>query len=353
MLKNLLKEHLIREEEWGEYGHLIPLQNKRSGRTFSDEFIQQHGSQQYKDVIAKIKKYTGKDIIDPRQLSSLMFQSLNKIEQIEKTHIPHLEKMAVSMVKQDFNIPENKIEFDVKITKNVDVGRKITNIDIPDVTPEILSKFKSKESFDSNIKKRRLINALISGMSNKGQYMFHLADRELNKIDPNLINLYGTLTSLGDLGYFVVPDEYQKQFATSTGEVKGGEVRVDLSGKLPKIIARGRNFSILIHEIVKGIMDLMSLHGLPKDPEKVKHVTGQADYFGGEGQDLRYGPKLWEKFIELIPDDSIDLKSYIYNYVVSLKPNQFNELMNEIINGSEKGRRWMQSIANEVKEELK
>jgi hypothetical protein len=353
-VKKLLHEQLKLHEDFGEYDRFIPDQNKNAGRTFSQEFIQQHGSEQYKEIIEKVKRYTKQHDVDPQQLMGHMMRSLNRIEELEKDNHKELEKLAVRMVMWDFDIPKDTIDFDVKITKNVDVGRSITQVDKGEVTPEVVSKFSSEESMDSRVKKRRQINAMIQGMSAKGHYMFHLADKELNKISPELIDLYGSVASIGDFGYWTVPDEVTKQFhqMESTSGAKGGEVTLDLSGQLPKIIARGKNFSILVHEIIKGVMELISLHGLPSDREQSKEVLKQADYFGGEGQDLRYGPKLWEKFIDSMEDDDIQLKSYIYERVVKLPHKQFNELMSEIIKGSDKSKQWIKSIANEIRNDL-
>ena len=354
-MKNILHEQLKLHENFGEYSHFVPDQNKNPGRTFTQDFINDHGSEQYKEVIEKVKRYTGQHDVDPHQLMGHMMQSLNRIEDLEQDHHEELEKLAVKMVMWDFDIPKDTIDFDVKITKDIDVGRSVTQVDKGEVTPEVISKFSSEESMDSRVKKRRQINAMIQGMSSKGHYMFHLADKELNNISPELVNLYGSVASIGDFGYWTVPDEMSKQFPQMEGssDAKGGEVRVDLSNpNLPKIVARGKNFSILVHEIIKGVMELISLHGLPSDREKRQEVMKQADYFGAESQDLRYGPKLWEKFINSMEQNDIPLKSHIYQRVVKLPHRQFNELMSEIVKGSDKGKEWVKSIADNIRNDL-
>ncbi len=358
MLKNRLREYLIREEDWGQHSNLVPPQNRKSGRTFSQDFIQKYGSQHYKEVIERVKYYTGKDISDfdsMIEMSQFTMNLLNQIQRNEQGHETELEKLAIRMVMYDFNIPKGKIEFDVKITNDIDTGREITNIDKSEVTPEAISKFKSRESFDSNVKKRRLVNALITGMAYKGHYMFHLAGKELNKIEPDLMKLYGAITSISELGHFIIPDEFTLGVVKSKElykKISSGEVRIDTSGKLPKIIARGKTFSVLLHEIIKGVMELMSIDSLPTDEEKSKEVLKQADYFGGENQDLRYGPKLWEKFVESIPDDSMDIKSNIYHYVVSLPHREFNSLIEDIISGSSRGKEKMKQISKKVRKIL-
>lgn len=355
MLKNLLREYLLKEEEFGEYGHWIPPENKRPGNTYSDEFIQKLGSQQFKDIVDKVKKYTQREDVDERQLVSLSISAFNKIKEIEDEHKPQLEKLAVDMAKYDFNIPEGKIEFDAKISDDLDVGREIEYFEKPEeISPEILSTFKNKESFESSVKKRRMVNALTVGMATKGHYMFHLADKQLKKIHPDLINLYGTTMSLAELGYWVIPDELHIRVGKGEfgPQLVGGKVRVDLSGKKPKIIARAKIFSALVHEVIKGIMEIMSINSLPINYEKSKEVKRHADYMGVESRDIRYGPKIWEKFIESIPDDSLDIKSYIYSYVINLRSNEFNKLMQEIISGSSTGKEQMKRIANEIKRRI-
>ena len=354
-MKYKLREYLLLHEEWGEHGNLVPDQNRKSGRTFSKEFIQKYGSQHYKEIIERVKHYTGKDISEfdsMIEISQFTTNILIQIQRNEQGHETELEKLAINMVRYEFNIPKGKIEFDVKITNDIDTGREITNIDKSEISPESLSKFKSRESFDSNVKKRRLVNALITGMAYKGHYMFHLADKELYKIEPDLMSLYGAITSLSEFGHFVIPDELTLGIVKNKEmykKISSGEVRIDTTGRIPKIIARGKTFSVLIHEIIKGVMELMSIDSLPSEEEKSKEVLKQADYFGGENQDLRYGPKLWEKFVESIPDDAMDIKSNIYHYVISLPHREFNSLMEDIISGSSRGKQKMRLISDKVR----
>ena len=355
-LKKELHKLLLKEEDFGDYGHWIPSENKTPDETYSDKFIQQLGSERFKDVVEKVKKYTQREDVDERQLISLAISAFNKIKDIEEEHISQLEQLAIDIVKYDFNIPEGKIEFDAKISDNLDVGRKIKYFEKPEeISPEILSTFKNKESFDSRVNKRRLVNALTVGMSTKGHYMFHLADKQLKKIHPDLINLYGTTMSLGELGYWIVPDELHIKVGKGEiggGQQEGGKMRVDLSGEKPKIIARAKLFPALVHELIKGVMEIMSINSLPKDDQKSEIVKRHADYMSTESRDIRFGPKIWEKFIESIPDDDLNIKSYIYSYIINLPHKEFNSLMKEVIDGTDFSKKKMKEISDIIKRKL-
>jgi hypothetical protein len=49
-----------------------------------------------------------------------------------------------------------------------------------------------------------------------------------------------------------------------------------------KIVARGITFPVLVHEIIKGVMELLSAHGLPKDKKLAEYVINKADFLSEE-----------------------------------------------------------------------
>ena len=138
-----------------------------------------------------------------------------------------------------------------------------------------------------------------------------------------------------------------------------GREEVNLETDPPTIMARGIMFPILVHELWKGVMEYVSMHGLPSDPEFAEEVIGSEDTLPAEVWDLRLGPIIWEKFIESYPEDLLNsddygrIKNYLYYNIVSLEPEPFIGLAKEILSGSPRGKEMIAKIVDDIKKQLK
>ena len=160
-------------------------------------------SKRFKDVVDKVKHYTGVESVTPGtfgQLQQMLMQSTQRIFQIEAANKEALEELAVKIVREEMSIPENALQFDAKIvgmgeidTSGMNTGSEQQQQQQQDAEEEAMEEF---EDFDIEKQKRRFLNQLIQGASKKGHYMFHLVEEELNNMDPNLINLYGVMMSI-------------------------------------------------------------------------------------------------------------------------------------------------------------
>ena len=108
------------------------------------------------------------------------------------------------------------------------------------------------------------------------------------------------MMSVNDLVYWIMPDQTTMMMAQS-GSGRAGKEEVDPETDPPTIKAEGALFPILVHELFKGVMEYVSAHGLPSDPEFAEDVIGMEDTLPAEIWDLRLGPVIWEKFMEAYP----------------------------------------------------
>jgi hypothetical protein len=120
-----------------------------------------------------------------------------------------------------------------------------------------------------------------------------------------------------------------------------------------QIHAQAMVFPVLIHELVKGVMELLSAHGLPKDKKIAKYAIDKADILPLENWDMRIGPALFEKFTNCIPDEDFHLKHHIYSELAALPVQEFNSKMKEIMAGTKQGKKIIKEIADDVKKELR
>ena len=324
-------------------------------------------SKRFKDVVEKVKHYTGIENVTPDsfgQLQQMLMQSTQRIFQVEADNKEALEELAVKIVREEMSIPEDALQFDAKIVGMGEIDTSGMNTDSEqqqqqnqeqqqDAEEEAMEEF---EDFDMEKQKRRFLNQLIQGASKKGHYMFHLVEEELNNMDPNLINLYGVMMSINDLVYWIMPDQTTMMMAQS-GESMAGKEEVDPETDPPTIIARGITFPVLVHELIKGVMEVLATQGLPDDPRQAQMVMDSEDTLTSEVWDLRLGPVIWEKLREAYPfdlmqDDKVEIQNYLFSEFARMDAKDMFRLTKDILSNSPRGKDELKRIVGEIIKEM-
>ena len=332
-----------------------------------DNFEELIASQRFQDVVQKVKDATGVENIDPQTFMSLqpmLMQAAQRVLQIESQNKEALENLAVELVVGEMGIPDGDLQFDAKLEKpNMSGMQKqpkkkkkepeFPNFELEDEAAKRLQKL------DLEKQKRRFINSLIQGSAKKAHYMYHLVNEKLNEINPDLIGLYSIVMSVNDLMYWVMPDMEGMISGGGAEQAMAGKEELDLETNPPTIRAKGLMFPILVHELYKGVMEYVSAHGLPSDPDMAQDVIGSEDTLPAEIWDLRLGPVIWEKFLEVYPDDFFDIdeqkriKNYFYFKFVSLEAQEFLSLAKEILSGSQTGKDQVKKMIDDIVTQLK
>ena len=337
-------------------------------------------SKRFGDVVDKVKHYTGlTDISNPNSLMELQMmlqRAVQQVKSIESSNEEYLENLAVDLVKKEMSLPDDAFQFDVELLSGmgqIDTSKMRGKSDEEPDEEEIMKAFGDQNSedmeddidafmdamdkFDIEKAKRRFINSLIQGASKKGHYMFNLVRDELDRLDPQLLNLYGVLMSIADLMYWIIPDEMTQMMAGQGEGIQGSE-EVDETTDPPTIKAKGLFFPVLIHELIKGVYEVLGTQGLPDDPKAAEMVMGSEDTLPYEIWDLRLGPVIWEKFTAAYPedlyaDDMREIQNYLFSRFSSLSGEEFFEVAREILSETQKGQKIVQRMVDEIIEELR
>jgi hypothetical protein len=290
-----------------------------------------------------------------------------RILDLEDGHREELEQLAVDLVKQEFGIQDDDFQWDVKILdirqqdQAQEMKDKIQDMNKEEEEESEEGEQAAEEAIDLlNISelekaKRRFMNSIVQGAAQKMNQAYYLVQERLNTIHPDLLNLYGTMMSVNDLQYWIMPDELIQMMA---GEGSGaGQEEVDSKTEPPTIRARGINFPTLVHEITKAVMDAIASRGLPDDPVQAMGVMESEDTLAKEAWDLRLGPFIWEKFREAYPEtlyqeDKKRVQAHLISEFAQLPADEFMELAKEILSGSARGKRRIQEIVKGIIEEL-
>jgi len=336
-------------------------------------------SKRFKDVVDKVKQYTGiTDISNQNalmQLQMMLQRAVQDVKSIENENEEYLENLAVDLVKKEMALPDGAFQFDVELLSGMgqidtskmrpsseepdeeDIMKMFGDENADDMEDDIEAFMDAMDKFDMEKAKRRFINSLIQGASKKGHYMFNLVRDELDRLDPQLLNLYGVLMSIADLMYWIIPDQMTQMMAGEGEGVQGSE-EVDDTTDPPTIKAKGLFFPVLIHELIKGVYEVLGTQGLPDDPKAAEMVMGSQDTLPYEIWDLRLGPVIWEKFTEAYPedlyeDDMREIQNYLFSRFSALSTEEFFEVAREILNDSTKGQKILQRMVDEIIEELR
>jgi hypothetical protein len=326
-------------------------------------------SKRFKDIVDRVKRYTGVQVVTTpnafRNLMMVMMRAYQDVLQIESTNKERLEKLAVELVKREFEIPEGAINFDVKLVGAVSQAGMKSKPEEPE-KEEIEQKFKLEDEIESFIdgmeefelekSKRRFINSIIQGAAKKGTYLFELVKDELDEINPRLLNLYGTVMSINDTLYWLLEDS-QIQGMFESGQSATGTEEVDRNTTPPTIKVRATFFASMMHELVKGVHELLGVHGLPDDPGQQELVLAASDSHEQEIWDLRLGPIIWEKLNEAFPDEVFEegqkiIQSAILQKFYSLNTRDFHTIAFKIMKGSPEGRKFIQDLVTDIKSEM-
>jgi hypothetical protein len=339
------------------------------------DFVEMITSQRFKDSVDKVRRFLGDTT--PIQgnnpmmgLMSSVMGSLQQIKRVEVQNKEYLENLAVDLVKKELGIPEGQLQFEVELVSGsmgASEGMQ-TQPEQPDEEDveeafkegeehqeEIEDFMDSMEKFNLEKAKRRMINSLVQGAAFKGGHMYVLVSNEINRLSPELLNLYGVTQSLMEHLYWLYPD---MEGMAGGGGGQMGQSESDPETDPPTIKAKAFTFPLLVHEIVKGIYSLYGDQGLPNDPVQRSMVVGSEDTLPAEIWDSRLGPIFWEKFRDSWPDklyeeDQRYLQQYLFMKLSQLQARDFVVLAKAIMAGKPEAKEVINRMVNEIIDILK
>lgn len=304
-------------------------------------------SERFDKVIKNYKRHHGEEQILFDEIVEKQRACLKKIIELEKPHKKDLIELAKRLVMEDFDITEEDLIIEATLTTDMTL-KKTKPMRMQAENTVEFDDHEQYSNANKEVYKRRMLNALIQGSAKKTNHMFHLVDEELTNKNPLLPNLYSKFMTGADYMYMVNDDTAPKAI--------GGLVEVQFpekEGEVPRIIAEAVTFPVLVHEIVKGVMEVLSYHGLPKDRKIAEFVMERADFQDAENWDMRLGPPIWERFLNCIPAEDYNLKHHVYTELASLPAQEFHECFREVLLGSRKGKAMINEFLVEIKDELR
>lgn len=227
--------------------------------------------------------------ISMQQLMQVMMQ----IKQVERGHEPELIELAKKITTKIWGIPPEMLQGD--ISDDVDMNEESNQEFGQDVEID--------QAMRDQINKRLTMNAMTQGSAVHAMLtIHHLVDKEVNAIDPTLLELYNKLSS-GSHEYYWLIDIPAMFSMLGMHAVGSAQVEYD-EEENPIVIAKAVIFPILAQEMSKGVAELVSHHGLADlDPQTTQTVLNKADDIRHEPYLIQVGPELWRRFLKVKPRD--------------------------------------------------
>jgi hypothetical protein len=328
---------------------------------------------QYKDIFKNpetIQNLKGKSVtarermLGNERLGQIMQRSMVLISQLAQDEAPYkaeLKKLAVDMVKKmypvidEFGIEIEATLGDDQLPPSSPSEEEEEEMDFPSID------LPSTDIMNDEIAKRRLINAITQGASIRGALDKPFIDF-LNEVPENLLDSYsetlsGIENSVDKYGetlkkvFGVFHDEQALAMFLAMlaggGEQKGGMAEAEYNeeeGKL-KIKATGLIFPFLVHEIIKGLYEIVSLQGFTKN-KKTNQAVADTDKLEYEPEDSAFGPHIQEMLEKLYSEASVRNKIAFELFLANLyredDAKAFVEFIENLINNklTSSQKRW-------------
>ena len=310
------------------------------------------------DTIASLKSKSGESLqkmLKGKDLRQVMTKTSTLIPQIieaEEDYLSYLDKLAVDIAKDIFPIIKYaNIRIDAKIVPQQEVQ---INQSKPDLT-------QSKELPDFIKAKRRIINGITQGASVRGAFAFLLFKEHLDDINQGLIDKYKEILELA-FGIYDNEDAIAMLLAmiAQNQNSAGGSSKAEYDEENDQFVVKARAicFPILLHEIVKGIYEIVGTEGFGADKEKNKQIVNAIDTLDNEPRDLQYGKFIYDALSDLYIDSNIDdprVRELFFTEVYKLPEGDFVEFIENAINDtlSSSQRSWALKTMEEIRNDLK
>jgi hypothetical protein len=282
---------------------MICFENHRFLSIHEDRFVEE----QYDYLAARYETLFGRPA--PRTLREFVGRGdygrlwgiYAEISRLEAGYEEYLEELAIDIVCSIYPGCDLSMFRRVEIRGDTalieDQLVPAVEMDLEDEPVDPYDFFRLPEHIRDEIEKRITMNMLIHGASiHQKLTLFFLAQSELGKIHPELVDLYNESVLLSDLMYLLV--EVSDLSGDATAAYAGGFNEISFDGDEPQVTAVALNFPMLLHELSKGMLEILAMHGINDIPEdELREILKWADRYECEIPLYRVGPPIWRRFI--------------------------------------------------------
>ncbi len=312
------------------------------------------------ETMAALKGKSGESLrqmVGNRPLMQTMMRSKEVLDQIvaaEEGYHDELEAIAIQMVTDAYPIIDYaNIKIVASIGNDMDIEMNPNNEDpsLPDFGEDDPEKMKAK---------RRLINGITQGASVRGAFAFMLFKEYIDQINPELVSKYSEILKLVFGTYDDENAIAMMLAAIAQGQkMQGGESEMEYDDENDQFIikAQAMCFPMLVHEIIKGLYEIVGTEGFGSDKEKNQSIINAVDKVSNEPEDLRYGKFIYDAINDLYISSDVDdprVRELFFASVYKLSDNEFFPFVEKAINGTltPSQKRWAEMEIRDIARDL-
>jgi hypothetical protein len=292
------------------------------------------------ETMAALKGKSGESLrqmLGDKDLQQAIMRSSGLVPELveaENGYRDQLEFLAADIVTQAYPIIDYvDIKIDAKIVSMGDL--KIP--EEPDEEDPASPDF-GEDDPEKLKAKRRIINGITQGASIRGSFAFLLFRDYLDAIDETLVAKYNEILKLS---FGIYDDENaiamllamiaQKQ------NMPGGSSEMVYDDEEEQFVIKARAicFPMLVHEIVKGLYEIVGTEGFGSDKEKNQAIVGAVDKLSNEPRDFQYGKFIYDAISDIYNSSNINdprVRELLFTEIYKLPEDEFIEFIENAIN---------------------
>ena len=349
---------------------------------------------------------------------------VGRVSQMTDGHKTELEELATEIIRNNYDDILDGVELDIKFTNNASTLLNDDSDDDSESEMPRMPKFEEIEDMKlvKRIHKAKLANTIIQGEAKNTKTILNMPEVVDRLRDifgdraTEILNIWNEITDLASKNDWMIPVEAKgnmMQMAKDNEQPAfGGAVKIEWEKNenedefkdvlenpedesdddqfsdvlddgeedesqyeveeyqdpyTPRIVARGVDFPMLLHEAVKGVFELIAAVSQPgmdaseeeiRDAQTVKlNVSSMED----EAEDFRTGPVIAADFRDFInsrpnSDYTPNMRAFIFGKMMDeeyMDAGEFLELFRGILNGTEQAGQIVDRMINEIVDELR
>ena len=286
-------------------------------------------------TMASLKGKSGESLrqmLGNKNLMQTMSRSMALLQEIidaEEGYRDELEMVAAQMVTDAYPI----IDY-----ANIKIDAKIVGMGDLDIQPGEGEVSIDNIPQEAEKAKRRIINGITQGASIRGAFGFMLFKEYLDELNPELVAKYNEILKLA---FGIYDDENAIAMmlaALAQGQkIQGGESEMEYDEQEEQFVIKAKAvcFPMLVHEIVKGLYEIVGTEGFGPDKEKNQAIIGAVDKLSNEPNDLRFGKFFYDAISKIYNDSDIEdarVRELFFAEVYKLDENDFFSFVENAVN---------------------
>jgi len=311
------------------------------------------------ETMAALKGKSGESLrqmLGDKNLQQIIMRSSGLIPELveaEEGYRDQLEFLAADIVTQAYPI----IDY-----ANIKIDAKIVSMNDIQIPPPSEDEVPADEAPpEAQQAKRRIINGITQGASIRGSFAFLLFRDYLDAIDEDLVAKYNEILKLS---FGIYDDENAiamlLAMVAQKQNMPGGssEMVYDEDNEQFIIKARAICFPMLVHEIVKGLYEIVGTEGFGADKEKNQAIVNTVDKLSNEPRDFQYGKFIYDAISDIYNDSNINdprVRELLFTEIYRLQENEFIEFIENAINNAltPNQKKWAADTMKDIKDDLK